>query len=129
MTKLNINDLTLGEIKEINRLFNSETTKSNESGINSFVGNKAIIRTHVAGVFYGRLVEKCGKEVIVENARRLYYWKTVDGGISLSEVALTGLHADSKVCAPADIWLEAIEIIPCSEISIKSIEGKNEYKA
>lgn len=128
-------NLTLGEIKELmalfagNKAFNA-TNQSNEDGLNLMVGRKAIIRTYTAGVFFGEIVEKSGKEVIIKNARRLYYWKTKNKGISLSEVANSGLADDSKVCAPVElIWLEAIELIPCSKDAIKNIEGQNEYKA
>lgn len=127
---MNIDDLTIGEAKELACLFGKKEAAT--SGINccSLTGKKCIIRTQSAGVHYGELSEKSGKEVILKNARRLWYWKTANGGISLSEVANAGLNKDSKVCAPVDfIWLEAIEIIPCAKEAIKNIEAANEYKA
>ena len=137
MTKININDLSLGEIKELSALINpisntlSNTTQENlPTIISSLIGKKVIIRTYSAGVFFGELVEKTKDEVILKNARRLYFWKTTDGGLSLSEVALTGLHKDSKVCAPTNLhWMQAIEIIPCTNESINSIESQNDFKA
>lgn len=124
----NIDDLTIGEAKKLANLFSS--TPAQESGLNSFVGKKVIIRTYSAGVFFGEIVEKSGSEVILKNARRLYYWKTNNNGISLSEVANSGLDDCSKVCQATSLhWLEAIEIIICSQESIKSIESKNDYKA
>jgi len=97
---------------------------------NFLIGKKVIIRTYSAGVHYGELSDKEGAEVILKNARRLWSWKTANGGISLSEIANSGLHKDSKVCAKVEaIWLEAIEIIPCTEEAIESIEVKNEYEA
>ena len=70
---------------------------------------------------------KEGKECIIDACRRLYYWKT-NGGISLTEVALTGLHDDSKVCSEVNgHWIEAIELIGCTQIAIDSIEGKKTY--
>jgi len=129
MTKINIDDLTLGEIKQLNNLFNKNSVFESV-GLNNHIGRKVIVRTYTAGVFYGQLVEKVGGEAILENARRLYYWKTTDGGLSLSEVANTGIHEDSKVCAPTDShWLQPIEIITCSKESIKSIESKANYTA
>jgi hypothetical protein len=125
-------NLTLGEIKELMALFGNKTIATNacSDGLNLLVGKKCIIRTYTAGVFFGEVIEKSGKEVIVKNARRLFYWKTKNKGISLSEVANGGLADDSKVCAPVEsIWLEAIELIPCSQAAIKNIEGQNEYKA
>ena len=123
---MNIDDLTLKQIKEINSLIGGNNTSNT---LNSMMGKYVIIRTYSAGVHFGLLSEKAGSEVILENARRLYYWKT-NGGISLSEVANTGLHDDSKVCSKVDqIWLDAIEIIPCSLDSIASIQEKNDCVA
>lgn len=125
---MNINDLTLGQAKELANLFNNKQVAGVET-ISSFIGKKVIVRTQSAGVFFGFLSEKVGKEVILTNARRLWYWKTANDGISLSDMAIGGAHKDSKFCAPVDIWLEAIEIIPCSDTAIKSIEEKSIYKA
>ena len=128
---MNIDELTIGEAKKLAAYF-SPHANSIVSGVgcNSMVGKKCIFRSYSSGVHYGELAEKDGKEVIIKNARRLWYWKTTNKGISLSEVAISGLAADSKVCAPVDaIWLEAIEIIPCTKEAIKNIEAANEYKA
>lgn len=127
---MNIDELTIGEAKELACLFGKKESAS--AGINccSMTGKKCIIRTQSAGVHFGELSEKSGKEVILKNSRRLWYWKTANKGISLSEVANAGVAKDSKVCAPVDfIWLEAIEIIPCTKEAIKNIEGQDEYKA
>ena len=127
---MNIDELTIGEAKELACLFSKKDTSTNGINCCTLTGKKCIIRTQSAGVHYGELSEKSGKEVILKNARRLWYWKTANSGISLSEVANVGLHKDSKVCAAVDfIWLEAIEIIPCTKEAIKNIEASNEYKA
>ena len=44
--------------------------------------NYKIVRTYSAGVFAGTLVSRNGKEVVLENARRLWYWA---GAASLSQ--------------------------------------------
>ena len=44
-----------------------------------------IVRTHSAGVFAGNLLSRKGKEVVLTNARRLWYWI---GAASLSELAV-----------------------------------------
>lgn len=126
---MKIDDLTIGEAKELACLF-GKGTKETGTGCCLLVGKKCIIRCHSAGVHFGEVAEKDGKEVILKNARRLWYWKTANKGISLSEVANVGLAKDSKVCAPVDlIWLEAVEIIPCTKEAIKNIEAADEYKA
>lgn len=125
---MNIDELTIGDAKKLACMFGKE--KSSDSCCHPFIGKKVIIRTYSAGVHFGELIDKEGKEVILKNARRLWYWKTTNKGISLSEVANSGLAKDSKVCAAVDaIWLEAVEIIPCTKEAIKNIEGQDEYKA
>jgi hypothetical protein len=77
-------------------------------------GDFVLIRTFSAGVHFGTLVERSGKEVHLCNARRLWSWS---GALSLSEVAMKGITLNSsKVSVPVDeiILTEAIEIIPVS---------------
>ena len=94
------------------------------------VGQKVIIRTYSAGCWFGVLTEKSSNEVILSTARRMHRWQTLDG-ISLSAIALHGTdHKNSKICEPVDsVWLEAVEIIPCSGKAIESLEGAPNVKA
>lgn len=118
-------ELSINDLKEF-LCGNAKTDHSTTIG-NDLIGKHVIIRTYSAGVHFGELTEKQGSEVILANARRLYYWKT-NGGISLSEVANTGLHNRSKVCAAVDtIWLDAIEIIPCTSKATTSIREISDY--
>jgi len=124
--------MKIEDLIKVMELLKSEGTEKNttqDKGIQSFVGKKVIVRTYSAGVHYGELIEKHGKEVILKNSRRLFYWKNKETHISISEIAKYGVHDDSKICSTVDLWLEAIEIIPCTDEAINSIEGKNVYKA
>jgi len=125
---MNINELTLGQIKEIQSLTNNNTATTD--GLNQHIGQKVIIRTYSAGVWFGKLDKKSGKEVILTEARRMYRW-WAKKSISLSGCALYGIqHSNSKICAPVDsIWLEAIEIIECTDVAIKSISEAEEVEA
>lgn len=125
---MDINDLTLRQIKEISALINNNTEQS--SGINSMLGAKVIVRTFSAGVWFGTLFQKDGKEVILTNSRRMWRWLAVES-ISLSAVAIHGIsHNKSKIVEPVDsVWMEAIEIIPCTDKAIFSIEGAPNVKA
>ena len=61
-------------LKEIVELLGMKNTAA-ESGLNSFViGQEVIIRTYSAGVWFGRLKEKSGNEVILTEARRMWRW-------------------------------------------------------
>lgn len=124
-----INSLTLGQIKEISSLINSNQ-KTESSGLNIMIGKKVIIRTYSAGVWFGTLYQKDGNEVILSNARRMWTWWAKEG-ISLSSVAVNGIkQTDSKIAESVEnVWLEAIEIIPCTDVSIKSIEESPNAKA
>ena len=128
---MNINDLTLGQIKEINNMFNlGASTKTEQNGLNGMIGQKVIIRTYSAGVWFGLLEQKQGEEVILKDARRMYrYWCAKS--ISLSAVANYGIIEEkSKICkAVKNIWIKAIEIIPCTDIAIKSLENAKEVEA
>jgi hypothetical protein len=89
-----------------------------------YIGAYVIIRTDRAGVWAGILSKKSGDEVILINARRLYRWWAKES-ISLSAVSIYGVkkHKDSKIVEPVkSVWLQAIEIIPCTESAQASIE-------
>ena len=82
-----------------------------------------LVRTYSAGVHYGYLKSRTGKEVVLEKSRRIWRWF---GAWTLNEIATTGLDAaKSKVAAPvASITLtEAIEIIDVTAAGAASIEG------
>ena len=79
-----------------------------------FEGKDVIVRTYSAGVHFGTLASREGKEVVLHNARRIWHW---DGAFTLSAVAEKGVKNTSKlsVSVPEILLTEAIEIIPCSE--------------
>ena len=124
---MNLDELTLGQIKELREMFGSQVSAPK---IKSFVGEKCIIRTYSAGVWFGEVDEKQGKEVVLKNARRMHYWHAKQS-ISLSSVAVYGINQDkSNICVSvSQVWLEAIEIIPCTAESIASIEGAEDVQA
>ena len=122
---MNINDLTIGQAKEISSMFSNLNTNTNAvpTNLDDFcIGKCVIIRTFSAGVWCGTLKQKAGKEVILENARRMWKW-WCRKSISLSGVAIYGINREkSKITAPVPlVWLEAIEIIPISGEARESI--------
>ena len=86
-------------------------------------GTHVIVRTYSAGVFAGTTKSRDGKEIILTNARRIWYW---EGAASLSELAEKGTSKPSKCKFPAPVsevlLTEVIEIIPTTEAARKSIE-------
>ena len=81
-----------------------------------------IVRTYSAGVHFGYLVKRDGKEVALERSRRIWCWF---GAWTLSEVAAAGIDvAKSRVGTPVTITLtEAIEIIDCTPAAVASLES------
>ena len=114
-------------LKEIAELFAMKNTAA-KSGLDGFaIGQEVIIRTYSAGVWFGRLKEKAGNEVILTEARRMWRWWAKES-ISLSGVALHGIKQEKSRIAGAveSVWLEAIEIIPISGKAAESIRTAQE---
>lgn len=84
---------------------------------------KYIIRCDRAGVFYAEIKERRGSEADLVNSRRLWYW---DGAASLSQLATEGVtrpeNCKFTVTVPEMTVLGVIEIIPCTESAVKSID-------
>ena len=90
---------------------------------------KFIIRTEKAGVFYGELVKRVGQEAKLKNVRRLWYW---DGAASLSQLAVDGTMKPNEckftvIVSEMEV-LGVIEVIPCTDKAIESIDGVREWK-
>ena len=114
-------------IKELTELLGMKNTSA-ESGLSSFaIGQEVIIRTYSAGVWFGRLKEKAGNEVILTEARRMWRWWAKES-ISLSGVALHGIKQEKSRIAGAveSVWLQAIEIVPISGKAAESIRTAQE---
>jgi len=83
-----------------------------------------IVRTYSAGVFAGFLESRNGQEVVMRNARRIWYW---EGAASLSELAMNGTSMPKKCKFPCSVdrveLLEAIEILDVTDRARESIES------
>lgn len=88
-----------------------------------------IVRTQSAGVFAGELVSRNGQEVVLKNARRLWYWS---GAASLSQLAVDGTSNPSgckfPVAVPEVTLTQAIEILPLSNKARASIDSVPVWK-
>lgn len=97
--------------------------------LNEMIGKKVIVRGDRSGVFFGTLAGKEGTEVKLTGCRRLWYW---DGACSISQLAVDGTKdpEDCKFTVTVDeiAILDAIEIIPCTDKAVRSIEGVKEWK-
>jgi hypothetical protein len=81
-----------------------------------------IVRTYSAGVFAGYLESRNGKEVVLRDARRLWYWK---GAASLSQLAVEGVKYPDQckfpVAVPRVELTEAIEILDVTPMAKECI--------
>lgn len=93
------------------------------------LNQKVIIRAERAGVFFGTITRKDGNEVELKDCRRLWYW---DGACSISELAVNGTTAPKQckfsVTVKEITVLGVIEVIPCTDAAVKSIEAVPVWK-
>jgi hypothetical protein len=122
---MDINELTIGQAKELAALFAASAPSASVKGDLRYV----IVRARDAGVHFGKLVDYEGRTVRIKDARRIWRWKAAKG-ISLSECAEFGIeHINSKIsCVVTSIIiLDAAEIIDCSEMGSASITAAPVY--
>lgn len=90
---------------------------------------KYIVRCDRSGVFYGEIESRNGQEVTMRNARCLWYW---DGAATLLQLAKDGTSEprNCKFTVYVDelTVVDAIEILPCTDKAITSIEGVSEWR-
>ena len=93
------------------------------------IGMYCMVRTYSAGVFAGTVAERDGKEVVLKDARRIWYW---NGAASLSQLATDGTSKPGVCKFPAPvpevILTEAIEIIPITDRARESIASVKPWK-
>jgi len=90
----------------------------------NLIGKYVIVRSHLAGVFFGILKEKNGTELTLEKVRKFYYFSganTVEdlanqGALNVSNCKLT-VEIENIVIS------DYVQILPCSTKAIKQIKS------
>jgi hypothetical protein len=86
--------------------------------------NYKIVRTYSAGVFAGEIESRNGQEVVMRNARRIWFW---DGAASLSQLAMEGTSKPENCKFPCEVarveLLQVIEILEVTDKARESIKG------
>lgn len=124
---MNINDLTIGEAKELAEMFGN--TSNLESYKHPMIGKYCVVRTFSAGVHIGVVKEVYpvlqGSDVLFESSRRLWKW---EGAFTLSEVANNGVKSNSRIAEEVigNMVTGANEFLPVSAKAKKTIEACNE---
>lgn len=89
-----------------------------------------IVRTQSAGVFAGYIQSRKDQEVVMTEARRLWYWS---GAASLSQLAMEGVKNPHECKFPIAMdrveLMQVIEIIDVTAAGKKSIENVPVWKA
>lgn len=124
---MDINDLTLGQAKELAALFGAKPLSDYAIG-----GGRrpVIVRSRDAGVQFGLLVEysPTGATVTLESARQMWSWTAVKGG-TLLDCALRGVKAGKfSDAAPRVIVLNACAIIDCTADAAANLAGWESQK-
>lgn len=83
-----------------------------------------IVRANRAGVFFGKVKERSHDEITMTNVRKLFYW---DGACAVEELAMNGTKKPNNckftVEIPEMVIADPIQVIPCTEKAIESING------
>ena len=92
-------------------------------------GMYCMVRTYSAGVFAGTVKERNGEEIVLTDARRIWYW---DGAASLSQLATEGTNKPENCKFPGEVpavlLLGVIEIIPITDVAKASIARVPKWK-
>ena len=122
---VNIEDLTLGQLREVSKLTGLNCSKSTTVA-SSCVGKYVIVRSRNEGINAGfvKAADKSG--IILSEARRIWYHKPKDKKTSWYEgVTISGLSDDSKISAPVEEKgiIEGYSFTVCSDDAKKSISS------
>lgn len=118
---MNIDDLTLGQIKALRSMLGGDVSQP----VSPHIGKRCIIRAYASGVFCGELLSQSGRQVELKNSRRLWSWKASES-ISLSAVATVGVNPNASrfpQTLPEHSILDVIEIIPASDAALATIDA------
>lgn len=110
---MNINDMTIGEAREITALFNGAAAVKPSNWRHPLLGKRVLVRTYSAGVHIGTLVSvnpDNAMECYLKDALRLWKWE--NGGLSLSAVAHNGIKGGRLNRTDEVVLTNAIEYIP-----------------
>lgn len=94
------------------------------------MANKFIVRCDRAGVFYGEIVSRNGREVEMKDVRNIWYW---DGAATVMQLAAEGVSKPNtcKFSVPVEslVLLEAVQIIPCTDKAVESLDSVKPWRA
>ena len=92
-------------------------------------GQYYIVRCYKAGVFFGQIKSRQGDEIEMLNVRKIWYWS---GAAAVEQLAMEGVK-NPGACkftmeVPSMLVMEAVQIIPCTELAVESIRSVTAWK-
>ena len=89
------------------------------------IGEYVLVRTYSAGVHFGKLINREGKELLLDDARRIWSW---EGAFTLSKVSMDGVGS-GKCSTKIDQFLvtEAIEVMKLTEKAKGNLYGIQDH--
>jgi hypothetical protein len=111
---IDINELTLGQLRELTQFL---PPMLNSAVKHPSVGKYCVIRSYAAGVHVGTIAavndSESGREVVLENTRRIWSW---EGALSCTEISLTGITGGKiSKSAERNYINQVIEILPTTK--------------
>lgn len=126
---MNINDLTIGQAKELANMFPSST--QNNCMLSNYIGKYVIVRSRNEGINAGFVKALDSTGIILQEARRIWYHKPKDRKTAWYEgVALSGLSEDSKISAAVEekVIVEDYSLTLCSTDAKTSISNHKSHE-
>ncbi len=124
---MNIEDLTLGQIREIQGLFGGASAPASHPLLSEVV----LVRDNGAGVHVGTLAEidTASGRIVLTDARKVWYW---EGAASVHGIAARGLDPAGSKVAPAVARVEsfaAVEVVAMTSEAVENVMGCPEWLA
>lgn len=121
---MNIDDLTLGDIKKLNSMMSVGENNVKSDLHEEYIGRYVIIRSTNEGINFGILKKADSTGVLISGAIRLYHHKPRDVTQAWYEgVSNSGISDDTKIAPKVEskVIVERYSITPCTEIAAESI--------
>ena len=117
---MDIDKMTIGEFKELAKLFNGGSSKSL---YDEYIGKYVICRSRNEGINAGKVIAVDETGVVLEDARRLWYHKPLNKNVSWYEgVATSGLGEGSRIgCPITKVIAEDYSLTICNAEAEKSL--------